>query len=261
MSRVRYGARTADELNNREVQATKVGAWSSALTATYLTDPAVVAAVLPPPLEPPAEPTVKVSISRVDLGRGLPPFGAGTFAVAARHGTTEGFYPLLMPLSTEQAVIGGRETFGEPKKLAQVTQERYGDRIVGTVARMGVTIIEIAGTVTGELPPPAAADRIDFYFKFLPSPDGVGFDADPSLVYCHRETETGAHEAVDGTVTLSDSRFDPVADLPVVGDVSITFSQRRSQQRGEIVATVSGDDLRPFVHQRYDDLSPLGKDD
>lgn len=261
MSRVRYGARSTDELSNREVKATKVGAWSSALTATYRTDPEVVAAVLPPPLGPPADPIVKVSISRVDLGRGIPPFGAGTFAVAARHGDTEGFYPLLMPMSTEQAVIGGRETFGEPKKMAKVTQERDGDHIVGSVARMGITIIEIAGTVTGELPPPDDVDRIDFYFKFLPAPDGVGFDADPSLVYCTRETETGTHEGVEGTVTLSESRFDPVADLPVLGDVAITLSQRRSQQRGEIVTTVSGDDLRPFVHQRYDDLSPLGKDD
>ena len=107
MTQLRYGPRPTASQDDREVKATKIGAWSTSLTATFLTDPEVVAAVLPPPLEPPDEPTVKVSISRVDLGGDRPPFGAGTFAVAARHGDTEGFYPLLMPMTSEQAVIGG----------------------------------------------------------------------------------------------------------------------------------------------------------
>ena len=29
-------------------------------------------------------------------------------------------------------------------------------------------------------------DKIDFYFKALPSPDGAGLDGDPPFVYCHR---------------------------------------------------------------------------
>ena len=260
MKRVRYGARTPDEILNKEVQATKLGAWSTNLTATFTTDPEVVAAVLPPPLEAPDEPTVKVSISRVDLGRGIPPFGAGTFAVAASHEGVRGFYPLLMPMTTEQAVVGGRETFGEPKKLAQVDLDRDGDRVVGTVARMGTTIIEIAGTVGAPLPIPADVQRIDFYFKFLPAPEGKGFDGEPSLIYCRRDTETRTLERVDGAVTLNESRFDPVADIPVLGDVDITLAERRSTQLGEIITTVPADWLVPFAHQRYDDLSPLGKE-
>nr|WP_287380638.1 acetoacetate decarboxylase family protein [Candidatus Microthrix sp.] len=142
---------------------TKIGAWSTSLTATFLTDPAVVAAVLPPPLKPPSEPLVKVSISHVDLGGGRPPFGAGTFAVAARHRDTEGFYPLLMPMTTEQSVIGGRETFGEPKKLADVTLDvgeglDTASTVIGTVSRMGVGIIELGGLLGDELAPPLPAN-------------------------------------------------------------------------------------------------------
>jgi acetoacetate decarboxylase len=258
---VRYGARPVDQQEDREVKATKIGAWSTSVTATFSTDPAVVAAVLPPPLEPGAEPRVKVGVSRVDLGGGLPPFGAGTFAVAARHEGNDGFYPLLMPMSTEQAVIGGRETFGEPKKLAQIVLDRDGDRLTATVTRMGTTIIAIEGVVGSELVPPAAGDRLDFYFKFLRDPGGHGFDDDPWLVYCHRDTETRSHHAVDGTLVLCESRFDPVADIPVVGDVEITLSERRSQQRGELRVRVPAADVLPFAHQRYDDVSPLAKDD
>jgi acetoacetate decarboxylase len=51
-----------------------------------------------------------------------------------------------------------------------------------------------------------------------------------------------------------------VADLPVRELVAITFSERSSIQRGEIHSTVPDEWLRPFAHQRYDDLSPTGED-
>jgi acetoacetate decarboxylase len=261
MTRVRYGARTKEELEDREVSATSVGAWSTSLTAIYETDPEVVAAVLPPPLEPTERPLVRISVASVDLGRGMPPFGAGTFAVQARHEGTVGNYPLLMPMTTEQSVIGGRETFGEPKKLAEVTLEHPSSSgaVVGRVTRLGTTIIEVRGTVGAEISVDDG-QRTDFYFKFLRSPDGKGFDSEPALVYCRRDETSRAASAVDGEIILRESRFDPVADLPVRKIVGITLSERRSVQRGEIVSRVPAEWLLPFAHQRYDDLSPLADD-
>jgi acetoacetate decarboxylase len=260
MARVRYGPRTAEELVNREVKATSVGAWSTSLTAIYETDPDVIAAVLPPPLEPTDEPLVRVSIATVDIGAGRPPFGAGTFAVQARHEGTIGNYPLLMPMTTEQSVIGGRETFGEPKKLAQVTVDRDGDQVHGQVSRLGITILEIRGTVCVPAEGPPERERIDFYFKFLPAPDGKGFDGEPALVYCRRQESTRTYAPVEGEVLLHESRFDPVADLPVRRLVELSLSERRSIQTGEIVSRVPAEWLIPYAHQRYDDLSPVGDD-
>ncbi len=260
MSRVRYGARSEKELRNREVEATSVDVWATTLVATYLTDPTAIAAVLPPPIEPGDEPLVKVTVATVDIP-GYPTFGAGSFSVRARHEGTDGYYALFMPMTTEQSVIGGRETFGEPKKLATVELAHDGDRVVGRVARMGVTVIEVAGRVADELEPPDEETRTDFYFKFLPAPDGKGFDSDPALVYCHRTEKTRTLARVDGDVLLRYSRFDPVADLPVHELRDILFATRSSVQRGEIHGTVPGEWLRPYVHQRYDDLSPVGGDD
>ena len=48
-----------------------------------------------------------------------------------------------MPMTTEQSVIGGRETFGEPKKLAAVDLVREGDRVTGTFSRMGTEIVRV----------------------------------------------------------------------------------------------------------------------
>src|SRR5438445_682724 len=142
--RVRYGARSEEELRNRELEATSVGAWATTLTAIYETDPDVIAAVLPPPLEPPDQPLARITIATVDI-KGLPTFGAATVAVEA-------------------------------------------------------------------------------------------------------------------DVILRESRFDPVADIPVGRIVEVTLAERRSVQRGEIVTHVPGEWLRPYVHQRYDDLSPVGED-
>jgi len=260
MGTIRYGAKSPDQLRNRELEATSVQTWATTLTAVYETDPDAVAAVLPRPLTPSPEPLVRVTIATVDIGAGRPPFGAGTFSVEAMHGDLVGGYPLVMPMTTEQAVVGGRETFGEPKKLADVALQRDGDTIRGWFARMGITFVEIDGRIGGEAPLTPDRKRTDFYFKFLLDPAGKGFDADPSLVHCHREEKTRSVLKVDGEVILRESKFDPVADLPVRKLRWIEFAERSSKQYGEIIRTVPGEWIRPFVHQRYDDLSVIGTD-
>jgi acetoacetate decarboxylase len=199
-----------------------------------------------------------VTVATVDIP-GYPTFGAGSFSVRARHEGTDGFYALLMPMTTEQSVTGGRETFGEPKKLGAVDLIREGDRVTGTFARMGVEIVNVSGRIGAELELPDTETRTDFYLKFLPSPDGKGFDSDPALVYCQRTEQTRKLEAVTGEVVLRDSRFDPVVDLPVRELVGINLAERSSVQRGEIHGTVPGEWIRPYVHQRYDDMSPIGE--
>jgi acetoacetate decarboxylase len=254
-ARIRYGARAAGELRNRELEATRSEIWSTAVTVIFETDPDVVAAVLPPPLEP-SDPTARLRIAVVDMGSGLRPFGAGWFGVRARHGEVEGEYPLFMPMTTEQATVGGRETFGEPKKIGAVTIEREGDRVTATIERMGFRVAEASGTLGAELPD-FELDKVDFYFKLSPSPEGVGLDGDPLLVHCHRHERARRVRAVDGDLKLMDSPLDPVADVPVRRILSFQFAELASTQRAEIVGRVPAAWLEPFVHQRYDDLSVL----
>ncbi len=44
-------------------------------------------------------------------------FGAATFGVNCMYQGKEGIYEITMPMETEGVVVGGRETYGEPKKL------------------------------------------------------------------------------------------------------------------------------------------------
>ncbi len=253
---VRYGARPTEQQRNREVEATQATIWSTAVTVVWETDPEVIRAVLPPPLEP-SEPLARIRFATVDMGAGIPVFGAGWFGVRARHGRVEGEYPLFMPMTTEQATIGGRETYGEPKKIGSVSIDVDGDAVHAQFARMGFPLAEVRGTLGAaiDIPP---RDKVDFYFKCSPSPDGKGFDTEPALVHVRRHEEARAGRAIDGTLRLLESPVDPIADIPVGRIVSMQYAQVATTQSGEVVERVPADWLLPYVHQRYDDLSVLG---
>ncbi len=255
-AQVRYGARPPEQVVNREVEATTRQIWSRAVTVVFDTDPAVVAAVLPRPLEP-STPTARLRIAVVDLGNGMQPFGAGWFGVRARHGATEGEYALFMPMTTEQATVGGRETFGEPKKIAEVTLDLDGDELTARIARMGSTVAEVSGTLGAEQPG-YEIDKLDFYFKPLPDPSGGGLEGDPAFVYCHRHETARVVRPVTGECKLLEAPLDPIADVPIREVRSFDYAEVASTQVGEVVDRVPAEWVLPFVHQRYDDLSVLG---
>jgi acetoacetate decarboxylase len=252
---VRYGPRPVAERVDHEIDATKAPIATEAVTVTYLTDPDIVAAVLPKPLEPQAEPIVRISLQRVVI-EGRAPFGSAVFSVAARHGSLEGDYPLFMPQSTEQSVTGGRETFGEPKKLGQIDVERSGDDVTATISRLGHKLVTVRGYATGSLPLPPDQANLEFYFKFLRAPDGDGI-TDPHLVHCTYHRHYEVFDAIEGNVELGDSPLDPVADIVVREQRSITWCRRRTIQTARIAESVPQEWLLPFVHQRYDDVALL----
>jgi acetoacetate decarboxylase len=252
---VRYGPRPPEARVDHEIDATKAPIATEAVTVTYLTDPEIVAAVLPKPLEPAAEPLVRIQLQRVQI-EGRPPFGSAVFSVTARHGDLEGDYPLFMPQSTEQSVTGGRETFGEPKKLADIQVDRDGDRVTAAVGRLGYQLITVNGRVTGPAELPLDQVNTEFYFKFLRAPDGSGI-TDPHLVYGEYHRHYELLEDIDGTLELGESPLDPVADIVVRQVMSITWCRRRTVQVGRIAGPVPEEWLLPYVHQRYDDVALL----
>ena len=252
---VRYGPRPPVAQVDHEIDATRAPIATEAVTVIYLTDPDIVAEVLPKPLEPATEPIVRVQLQRVVI-EGRPPFGSAVFSVAARHGDVEGDYPLFMPQSTEQSVIGGRETFGEPKKLGVINLDRDGDTVEGSVSRLGHDLVTVRGRVTGGLELPPDQVNVEFYFKFLRAPDGNGI-TDPHLVHGSYHRHYEVFESIDGTIELGDSPLDPVADIFVKDVKSITWCRRRTIQKAKIAEPVPAEWLLPYVHQRYDDVALL----
>jgi acetoacetate decarboxylase len=224
-----------------------------AVEVVYLTDPGLLAEVLPPPLKPPAEPRVHVRITDIDLA-----FGeyrhkelVGYYAVDAEYEGEPGEYPLLIPIDMEPAVAISRERYGEPKKLADIELTRDGDRVTGRMTRQGVTFVEIRGRVVETLPVPAPYPARQFWFKFLPAVEGPGFDAGPLLVRMEQVRKPESVERVDGELVLRDLPNCPVVDLPVREVVSIRWVRRSSENTPKVVAEVDPVAFAPYAAARY----------
>ena len=190
---------------------------------------------------------------------GLPVFGAGWIGVQARHGDRMGEYPIFMPMTTEQSTIGGRETNGEPKKLAEVEVHRDGDRVEARIARMGFDHLRDRGH--GDRDPRQLRDGQD---RLLVQAVAVAARrrASSTRTRCsstaRRPRRPGCTRAIEGELILKEAPLDPIADLVVRRMVDLNWTERASTQVGRVIGPVPRADLAPFMHQRYDDLSVLG---
>jgi len=231
------------------------------IRCVYETDPAIVAAVIPRPLVPAERPEVCVTFSHVAMHI-TPEFtfeiGSAIFGVRALYDGVPGIWLLTMPMTSEQAVVPGRETYGEPKKIAAIEFTAEGERVAARVTRMGVAYLEVEGTLGASLGPRRFTEH-GYCVKALPSCErGKGFDQEPLLVRLDWEHEHERVQRVEGALTLRESAFDPVADLPVRRIVRLEYEVGRTQSNGRVLRPIPGEWLLPFLHQRYDDPGAEG---
>ena len=227
----------------------------------YKTDPEIAKAVVPQPLVVNPEGIVRVVLSNIVMH--LPggydmEIGAGTFGVHANYKDTAGYYIITMPMTTEAAVIGGREIFGEPKKIADIPFTKEGNVISTSVTRMGMSYIEFKGEIGEELPAQTIADK-GFCYKVFPAINGQGLEFDPLLVQLNLTRKQKQRFKIDGELVLNESPLDPVADLPIREIVSMEYEIVDAESNGQILEKVPAEFLYPFLHTRYDDFSAMMK--
>jgi acetoacetate decarboxylase len=123
---------------------------------------------------------------------------------------------------------------------------------------MGVAYLEVEGTLGASLGPRRFTEH-GYCVKALPSCErGKGFDQEPLLVRLDWEHEHERVQRVEGALTLRESAFDPVADLPVRRIVRLEYEVGRTQSNGRVLRPIPGEWLLPFLHQRYDDPGAEG---
>ena len=230
------------------------------LSVSFETDPEVIKAVLPPPLEPDEQPLASASNSRIGTSNTLQPFGAAGLSVRCRYKNIVGDYPLTMPMSTDAAVIFGRELYGEPKKVAEINVFEDDDTFLGTVQRYGVTYMEIRGESSEVLKGGDSGISNRFYFKYMPAPDGVGFDNDPVLVRVRHTGSTRRVERLEGDLILRESEHDPVVDVPILDIKTVMYSEGDTYTHGEILDRVPGESFLPYMFGKVDDLELLARE-
>ncbi|MFW9938805.1 MAG: acetoacetate decarboxylase family protein, partial [Candidatus Thorarchaeota archaeon] len=107
------------------------------ITALWETKEEIVERLLPPPLEPISKPIAFCFIANYpSTNQGLP-YHEGALILRCQFEGVMGNYYLAMPVTDDRAMIGGREIFGFPKKMANVHLERNGNKVYAFSERIG----------------------------------------------------------------------------------------------------------------------------
>jgi acetoacetate decarboxylase len=210
------------------------------LFATFKTDPGIVQEILPKPLKPSFDAYGIVFVAVYPETNFGCVYNEGALFLNCEFKGERGVYCLSMPVNDDMAMVGGREYYGYPKKIAErISLERNGDYVAGSVNRKGTEIIRIECQLEKDAPDDLFGDLayqtedwdgikcqkfVAFLFKYFPSPGGDSFDYFPRLVREPvlfrpiRELKTGT-----GKVTLSSTPFDPLAEIPVNSISNIAY--------------------------------------
>ena len=113
------------------------------LYAAYLTDPDVVAKILPKPIKPAAEPLVLAYVADFPQTNFECSYREGAMLIRAVYGGQTGYYCIFMPVDDDMAVIYGREMYGYPKKMGNIRLDSTDAGIIGSVSRKGVELLRI----------------------------------------------------------------------------------------------------------------------
>lgn len=212
------------------------------LYISYLSDPAAIARLLPPPLKPFSIPVVTLSVCHVKNPTFADEYYEAILGVYATYGKTLGLYPLGLVLGgpgAEMAVQCGRDNGSIPKKLGgEFVIRRNGNTVTASVTRRGTQLVE-ASMELGEYNSPLTHTLYQapeagkktygggFYYHFDREPDenGVSHFRNGALLMNLCEYNYQSWEPGLTALDLKSSIDDPWAELPIHTIVGGAYSK------------------------------------
>lgn len=261
MARLRY-VNHSSGAGAAKAGGSKIRHTVQSIRALYETEPEIAKALLPRPLQAAAAPEIFVQFADVAMHLSeerTVRIGAATVGVACSYEGRPGYYVLAMPMEGEFVVIGGREKYGEPKKIAETEFSIEGGRVNAKVTRHGVAFLELDGRIGEASDGPKEFTEHFYCYKALPaavpeSNDNGGFDGDVLLTLLTWERQYDSLRRIeDGRIILRESARDPLIDVPVKRLLRMEFAEGASRTSGEVLRSVPGEWLQPFLGQRYDE--------
>jgi acetoacetate decarboxylase len=243
----------------REIMAAPRAVGGEMVSIEFVTRQEIVERLLPPGLASPPQPTGIAYVGRWSHSN-AGPFEGGAVYLRARHGDLEGDYCLAMPMSTERAILFGREMLGEPKKLCTVAFERDGKRVRGQLLRGGRPIVAIEGTLSQPVPV-QRFESAAFHYKYSHRVDGRGLEHDPLLVRVVVRHELRRAEAGAGSLRLGSTPHDPLGEIEVVKVGSVLYAEGNLRGQASVVARVDATAFLPYAYGKIDDWSVIDTGD
>ncbi len=237
----------------------------------FLTDPAVIARLLPPPLKPFSMPVVTLSIAHIHNPSFADDYYEAILGVYAMYGKELGLYPLSLVLGgpgAEMAVQLGRDNGSIPKKMgAEFVIRQTGNTVMASVTRRGVQLIE-AKLELGETNSPLTGAMYQFpeagkqtygggfYFHFDREPDkeGVSHFTNGALLQNLCEYTYKSWEPGFASLKLHSSIDDPWGEVPINTIVGGAYSVNSLLvHKLNLVENLNAEDIVPYLMAgRYD---------
>ena len=228
------------------------GEWFS---VAFLTEPATLARLLPPPLAAAADPLATVTIGRWRSSC-LGAFAGGVLNLAARHEGVDGAYVLALYVDREPPVAFGRDVFGEPKKLATSGLVLDGDDVHAWVDRYGVRLFELRGVLERDLGP-GRGERSTFNVKARTAASGRGLEEDAILTRTRFASAWRTQRPGRGSVVLGHGVHDPVGEVEVREVRRAVYGEDETVAHCRAVTTVPAAAFLPYHYGRQDDWLSL----
>jgi acetoacetate decarboxylase len=187
------------------------------LTITYRTDPAVLRALVPEPLEL-EEPLVRFEFIRMPNSSGFGDYTEAGQVIPVRFQGVAGTYVHNMFLNDLPAIAGGRELWGFPKKLASPRLGLEVDTMVGTLdygpVRLATATMAFKYQELDRAALTQSFGTPNFLLKIIPHVDGSARICELVKYFTTNVTVKGAWEG-PGTLELHPHALAPVSELPV----------------------------------------------
>lgn len=241
------------------------------LYLAFLTDPAAVRRLLPPPLKPFMMPIATLSIAHIKKPSFAEDYYETILGVYAAYGKTIGLYTIALVLGgpgAEMATQLGRDLSAIPKKIGADFQIKHmGKTVTASISRKGVQLVdaklelgEYNSPLTGALyqfPKPGKKTYgSGFFFKFDREPDenGVPHFTSGALLQNLCEYTYKSWEPGFVSLKLKSSIDDPWGELPVSTIIGGAYSNNDLLiQNLKLAEHVDADTIAPYLlTARYD---------
>ncbi|SEF15658.1 acetoacetate decarboxylase [Rhizobiales bacterium GAS191] len=196
------------------------------LIITYRTDPAMLRAVVPEPLElDEREPFVKYEFIRMPNSTGFGDYTESGQVIPVSFRGRKGGYTHCMFLDDEGPIAGGRELWGFPKKLGEPSLRVETDTLVGTLDYGRIRVA--TGTMGYKYRPAdlaavhASLEVPNYLIKIIPHVDGSARICELVEYHLTGINVKGAWVG-PGALDLHAHALAAVAELPVIEIVSAT---------------------------------------
>lgn len=194
---------------------------------TYRTDPAALAAVVPAPLEI-AEPIVKFEFIRMPDSNGFGDYTESGQVIPVTYQGKAGGYVHAMYLDDGPPILGGRELWGFPKKLASPRLAVEKETLVGTLdfgsVRVATATMGYKCVAVPEEKVMPALTAPNFLLKIVPHVDGTARVCELVRYYMEDIVFKGAWTG-PADIELFRHALAPVAQLPVLEVLGATHIQ------------------------------------